>query len=109
MRLKRRAFVKKLDFLTSPGHLTGHSERLKLGLPGMGPRLVVTDKCTFIFDEETGEMTLSSLYPGLSLEEVQAEVEWPMQITETVTTSEPPSEQEIQILRQELDPMGIYR
>ena len=109
MRLLRRAFVEKLDFLTSPGHLSGQGERSKLGLPGLGPRLVVTDKCTFTFDEETGEMTLASLYPGLSLEEVQAEVAWPLRIVEPIAPNDPPSMQEIRILREELDPTGIYR
>lgn len=109
MRLKQRAFVEKLDFVTSPGHLTGQGQRSKLGMPGMGPQLVVTDQCTFTFDQETGEMTLASLYPGVSLEEVQAEVAWPLRIAEPMTTSDPPSKQEIHILRDELDPTGIYR
>jgi glutaconate CoA-transferase subunit B len=109
MRLLRRAFVEKLDFLTSPGHLSGHGEREKLGLPGLGPRWVVTDKCTFSFDEGTGEMTLASLYPGVSLEEVRAEVEWPLRVVEPVATSDPPSKQEVHILREDLDPTGIHR
>jgi glutaconate CoA-transferase subunit B len=109
MRLRRRAFVEKLDFLTSPGHLAGQGEREKLGLPGLGPKLVVTDKCTFNFDEKTGEMILASLYPGVSLEEVRADVGWQLQVEESVTTSDLPSEQEIRILRQDLDPAGIYR
>lgn len=109
MRLMRRAFVEKLDFLTSPGHLAGHGERQKLGLPGSGPQLVVTDKCTFAFNQETGEMTLARLYPGVSPEEVQAEVAWPLRNKDPLITSDPPSEQEIQILREELDPMGIHR
>jgi len=109
MRLMRRAFVEKLDFVTSPGHLSGHGERRKLGLPGSGPQLVVTDKCIFEFDDETGEMTLSSLYPGVSPEEVQANVEWPLRMVEPLTTSEPPSEQELRMVREELDPLGLYR
>ena len=49
MRLKRRAFVGKLDFLTSPGHLTGGDSRARLGLPGGGPELVITDKADLEF------------------------------------------------------------
>jgi glutaconate CoA-transferase subunit B len=109
MRLKRRAFVEQLDFVTSPGHLAGHGERKKLGLPGSGPRLVVTDKCTFTFDDQSGEMHIASLYPGVRLEEVQAEVSWPLRVVEPVATSDPPSKQEVHILREDLDPTGIHR
>lgn len=109
MRLKQRAFVEKLDFITSPGHLTGQGARQELGLPGSGPQLVVTDKCTFSFNQQTGEMTLASLYPGVSQEEVQAEVAWPLRMMEPVATSDSPTKQELQILREDLDPTGIYR
>src|SRR5712691_8361145 len=62
MRLKRRAFVEKLDFLTSPGHLTGGDSRSRLGLPGGGPELVITDKAILNFANPRREMQLSALY-----------------------------------------------
>ena len=117
MRLRRRAFVERLDFLTSPGHLGGAGERTRLGLPGSGPQLVVTDRCIFRFDKEMGEMVLESLHPGVSLAEVQAEVNWELKqcpepvegVAPYLSETEPPTEEELRLLRKELDPQGLYR
>jgi glutaconate CoA-transferase subunit B len=109
MRLKRRAFVQELDFLTSPGHLGGGEERATLKLPGSGPRLVVTDKCIFRFDQATGEMTLHSLHPGVELAEVQAEVGWDLRIAPDLGETETPTDEDLRLLREDLDPQGLYR
>ena len=109
MRLRRRAFVEQLHFLTSPGHLGGAGERAELGLPGSGPHLVVTDKCVFRFDETTGEMVLSTLHPGVELAEVQAEVGWELKAAPDLSETEPTTEEELRLLREELDPQGLYR
>ena len=85
MRLSNRSFVERLDFLTSPGHLSGGDARARLGMPGAGPELVVTDKAIFDFANPEREMQLISLHPG-------------------VTTDE-----ELGTIRVELDPTGMYR
>jgi glutaconate CoA-transferase subunit B len=108
MRLRRRAFVERLDFLTSPGHLGGAGERAALGMPGHGPQWVVTDKCVFRFDETTKEMTLESLHPGVELAEVQAEVGWELKIAPGLRETESPTAEELRLLREELDPQGMY-
>ncbi len=112
MRLRRRAFVEQLHFLTSPGHLGGAGERTRLGMPGSGPQLVVTDRCVFRFDEETAganEMMLKSLHPGVELAEVQEEVGWELKVAPDLSETEPPAEEELRLLREELDPQGLYR
>ncbi len=112
MRLRRRAFVEQLDFLTSPGHLGDAGERAAQGLPGSGPQLVVTDKCVFRFDEGTAdamEMVLSTLHPGVELAEVQAEVGWELRVAQDLRETEPPADEELSLLREELDPQGLYR
>ncbi len=110
MRLKRRAFVERLDFVTSPGHLDGGygNGRAALGLPGGGPHLVVTDKCIFRFDEQN-EMMLHSLHPGVELAEVQEEVGWELRVPPDVRETRPPAEQELRLLREKLDSRGLYR
>jgi glutaconate CoA-transferase subunit B len=108
MRLSKRSFVERLDFLTSPGHLGSAGERAALGMPGRGPQWIVTDKCVFHFDEATGEMTLNSLHPGVQLPQVQAEVGWDVQITPDLRETEAPSSEELLLLREELDPQGIH-
>jgi glutaconate CoA-transferase subunit B len=109
MRLKRRAFVEKLDFLTSPGHLTGGDSRARLGLPGGGPELMITDKAILNFDNPEREMQLSELYPGVTLQAVQAEVGWPLRLAATIGETVPPTAEEIRLIRDEVDPQGMYR
>jgi glutaconate CoA-transferase subunit B len=109
MRLKRRAFVEKLDFLTSPGHLTGGDSRARLGLPGGGPELMITDKAILNFDNPEREMQLSELYPGVTVEDVQAEVGWPLRLAATIGETAPPTAEEIRLIRDEVDPQGMYR
>ena len=108
MRLRRRAFVERLDFCTSPGHLGGRGERAARGLPGGGPHLVVTDRCVFHFDG-TGEMVLASLHPGVTRAEVQEEVGWELRMAPDLGETPAPTEEELRLLREELDPQGLYR
>lgn len=108
-RLRKRTFVERLDFCTSPGHLTGKpGEREALAMPGAGPQLVVTDKAVLRFDKHTREMVLSSIHPGVTVEEVLARVSWPLQVAEDLQVTPAPTAEELRIIRKELDPQGIY-
>jgi glutaconate CoA-transferase, subunit B len=109
MRLKRRAFVDKLDFLTSPGHLTGGDSRARLGLPGGGPELVITDKAVLNFANPEREMQLSELYPGVTTKDVQAEVGWQLRLAATIGETAAPTAEELHLIRDEVDPQGMYR
>ena len=109
MRLKRRAFVDKLDFLTSPGHLTGGDSRARLGLPGGGPELVITDKAILNFDNPEREMQLRELYPGVTAKDVQAEVGWALRSAATIGETAAPTAEELHLIRDEVDPQGMYR
>jgi glutaconate CoA-transferase subunit B len=109
MRLKRRAFVEKLDFVTSPGHLSGGEARQDLGLPGGGPSLVITDKAILDFENPEREMQLVSLYPGVTADEVKAAVGWDLRLAETVDETPAPTAEEMHLIRVELDPQGMYR
>lgn len=109
MRLSKRAFVQQLDFQTSPGHLEGSDARERRGLPGKGPTLVVTDLALFDFAPPTHEMRLIALHPGISLEQVQAQIGWPIAIAVDLSTTPPPSAAELIAIREELDPEGLYR
>jgi glutaconate CoA-transferase subunit B len=109
MRLKRRAFVEKLDFLTSPGHLTGGDSRAHLGLPGGGPELVITDKALLNFANPQREMQLSALYTGVSVKDVQAEVGWPLRLADTIEQTVAPTAEELRLIRDDLDPHAMYR
>lgn len=109
MRLKRRAFVQELDFLTSPGHLSGGDARRQLGYPGKGPSLVITDRALFDFDNPDHEMTLVEVASGETVDSIQEEIGWPLRVSEDLREMRAPTEEELAIIRQELDPNGMYR
>jgi len=109
MRLSKRAFVPKIDFLTSPGHLDGGDARQRLGLPGGGPEFVITDKALLSFDNPEREMMLVELAPGQTVESVQAAVGWPLRVADSLREMEPPTLEELHIVRDQLDPQGLYR
>lgn len=109
MRLSRRSFVDALDFVTSPGHLTGGDARARAGLPGGGPELVVTDLALLDFGGPGRRMRLVSLHPGVGLEEVLAAVGWELDVAGQVVETPPPSADELRLLREVLDPAGMYR
>jgi len=109
MRLSSRSFVDKLDFVTSPGHMTGGDAREKAGLPGKGPQLVVSDKAILNFDNPEREMQVVSLHPGVTLDEVRENVGWDVRTVDQIGETPPPSEEELRLIREELDPTGMYR
>ncbi|HEV2952243.1 MAG TPA: CoA-transferase subunit beta, partial [Actinomycetota bacterium] len=100
--------VGKLHFRTSPGHSGDPEHDRARGWSGSGPTDVVTDLATFGFDEETGEMTLGTLHPGVSLEDVKANMGWDPRVAPDLSETPRPSADELRLLREELDPEGIY-
>jgi glutaconate CoA-transferase subunit B len=107
-RLNRRAFPETVDFLTSPGHRCKGLSRQELGMPGAGPVKVITDKAVLTVDPETGELTLAALYPGVEEVEVRALVSWPLRRREVLETVEPPTAEDVRLLREVLDPQQLY-
>jgi glutaconate CoA-transferase, subunit B len=108
MRQAERSFVEKLHFRTSPGHSGDPAHDRARGWSGSGPTNVVTDLATFGFDEETGEMTLRTLHPGVTLEDVKANMGWDPRVAPDLSETPPPTHDELRLLREELDPEGIY-
>jgi glutaconate CoA-transferase subunit B len=99
LRQNKRAFVNKLDFMTSAGHFEGGDSRKRMGLPGKGPTAVITDLCMMIPDAETKELTLTSLHPGITVEKVIEATGWPLKVAPKLAITEPPTETELNILR----------
>lgn len=107
MRQDGRNFVEKLDYITSPGHLTGPGARQKAGLVGGGPQAVITTMGIYRFDEETCEMYLEKIHPGVDLEKLKASVKWDLQVSPNLSETEPPTEEQVMIMRT-LDPVAVY-
>ncbi|HEV3257106.1 MAG TPA: CoA-transferase [Gemmataceae bacterium] len=100
-----RRFVDKLDFLTTPGYLTGPGAREAAGLPpGTGPYRVITDLAVLGFDQHTRRMQVLSLHPGIPLDRVRKATGFELGVREPLDTTAPPTELELCILRQEVDP-----
>jgi glutaconate CoA-transferase subunit B len=99
MRLEKGKFVERVQYITSPGHLSGPGQRKKAGLPGNGPDLAITEKFIFGFDEETKEMYLKALYPGVRIEDVKALVDWDLKVAPVLEDVEPPTEEQIRVMR----------
>jgi glutaconate CoA-transferase subunit B len=104
---QKRRFPEKCDFRTSAGFLGGRAERQELGLRGGGPQAVVTD-IGFLEPDENGELILTALHPGRTIEEALANTGWNLKVAAKLRYTEPPSEEELRILREDLDPQGIY-
>jgi glutaconate CoA-transferase, subunit B len=100
----KRTFVEKIDFRTSPGHLTGKRPPHW----GAGPSVVITGLGIYEFDEASGEMYLASLHPGVSLDDARDATSWELRVAGNVRESPPPTEHELRVMREQLDPQGIY-
>jgi len=108
MQHDKRRFVEKLDFLTTPGYLTGPGERERAGLPSnTGPYRVITQLGIMGFDDGSKRMKLLSVHPGVTVEDVLDNTGFDMIISEEVSTTEPPTVRELKLLREEIDPAGI--
>ena len=108
-RLDKRAFPEQVDFVTSPGHrYRDGTARSKPGMPGAGPVKVITDKAILEADPATGELVLTRLYPGVSVEEVQAGIGWQLKARTSLGSVEAPRPEELRLLREELDPKRLY-
>lgn len=101
----KRRFVEKLDFLTTPGYLTGAGARERAGLPqGTGPYKIITQLAVLGFDDETGRMRLEQTHPGVTPEQVQDATGFELLLADDLSQTEPPTEEELTILRTEVDP-----
>jgi len=111
MRQSARSFVERIDFRTSPGNLGGAAQAERIrgegGWLGRGPSVVVTDLGIWHFDDD-GEMRLDSLHPGASLEDVRSSVHWAPKLAASLATTPPPTDEELRLIREELDPGGAY-
>jgi glutaconate CoA-transferase subunit B len=94
-----RAFVERVDFVTSLGHGPTGRERRALGLAGQGPALLVTDLCMMRPDPDTNEFVVVSLHPGVSADLVRERTGWPVRYAASVEGTPPPSASDLETLR----------
>jgi len=100
MAQNRRAFVDKLDFITSLGHGTGGDHRARLGLKTQGPTRLLTDLCIFAPDPVTREMIVISIHAGVTREQIAANTGWEVRYAANAGVTPPPTREELQVLRE---------
>lgn len=107
IRHEARKLKQAVSFITSPGYLQGGAARKAAGLSG-GPTRVITDKAIFDFEPESKRMRLLSVHPGVTVEEVLSTMSFEPVLPDRVAVTEPPTLEEVRLIREEIDPEGIY-
>jgi glutaconate CoA-transferase, subunit B len=107
MKHEKRRFVEKVDFITSPGFIRGKSTRAESGLPEGGMFRVITELAIFSFDDDSREMKVLALNPGVTRENLQDNTGFDLVFDRNVSVTEPPSHQELTTLRI-LDPDRLF-
>ena len=106
----RRIFVEKCDYVSLVGWGEGGPDaRKKLGLPGGGPKYCLTPLCIMDFEEKTKRMRLKSVHPGVTVQQVVENTAFELIIPQDVPTTEPPTKEELRLLRDRIDPQGLLR
>ncbi len=109
MRHDRKRFVEKVDFVTTPGYLTGPGAREAAGLPpGTGPYRVVSSLAILGYEPDTKWMVLLATQPGVTVEQVQNNTGFQLLLAEKILENPPPSAEELRILREEVDKDRLY-
>jgi glutaconate CoA-transferase subunit B len=99
LRQTKRAFVEKLDFRTSGGHMEGGDSRERMRFPGKGPTAVITDLGILTPDPATKELTLTSVHPGVTVDSVVAATGWKLKVAAEVSITPKPTQSELTVLR----------
>jgi len=100
-----KRFTEKIDFITSPGYLTGGNSRYDAGLPkGTGPYRIITQMAIMGFEEKTKRMKVLSINPGYSREDVQSNCGFELLWADKISNTDQPHADELRILREDVDP-----
>lgn len=104
----KRRFVSRLDFLTSPGYLTGPGAREAAGLPvGTGPYKVISTLALMGYDPESKRMRVESLHPGVTVDDIRNNTGFEMLFSDPLSSTPEPTDEELKTLREEVDPQGL--
>jgi len=95
----RRTFVDKLDFVTSLGHGNGPGHREGLGVKTKGPTRLVTDLCVMEPDAVSKELTVVSIHPGVTSEQIAENTGWKVKYSTEVADTPAPTAEELSVLR----------
>jgi len=101
-----RVFPERLSYRTGTGHADGDRWRLRIAAPGSGPASVITPLCVLDYDTPDGVCRIRSIHPGVTVEEVVAATGFELVVPDPVPRSEPPTTEELRVLREVVDPLA---
>ena len=104
---QKRRFPETVEFMTSAGFMDGKGARQTRGMRGGGMLAVVTD-IGILEPDESGEMMLTALHTGRTADEAKFNTGWDLKVADALKTTDEVTKKELKILREELDPTGIY-
>jgi glutaconate CoA-transferase, subunit A len=104
----RERFVEAVDFCTASRGLLTEDERRKAGLPP-GKVKVITELGVFEMNESDLMLHLVSMHPGVELDEVRERTGGELLVADSLAVTEPPTQEQLRQIRQEIDPFGIRR
>ena len=105
---ERRRLVPRVQYLTTPGFLDGPGARERAGLRGEGPTRLISDLAVLDFDPASKRMRLSTLHPGVTVEEVEAHTGFALLRAPGLGETPVPNAEEVRLLREQIDPEGMY-
>ena len=107
IRHEARKMNQAVSFITSPGYLGGGNDRSSTNLIG-GPSKVITDKAVFDFDPDSKHMRIESIHPDSNLNDVLSNMNFKPIVPDLIPTTEPPSKEQVRLIREEIDPEKKY-
>jgi len=105
---EKRRLPERVSFVTSPGYIHGPDDRRETGLTGGGPCRVITDLAVMGFHPRRRIMQLESLHPNVPVSEIRDSTGFEVLTQKDVRTTEPPSKEQLKLLRTRIDPHGVY-
>ncbi len=98
-RHSRAVFVERVDFVSGRGHTPDR--------PELGPQYCVTNLGQF--DWANGRMRLIACHPGQSPASIQIKTGFELDLAPDVRETEPPTVEEVRLLREVIDPLGVRK
>ena len=106
----KRSLAERVDFITTPGYIDGPGAREHWGLPpDTGPEVIITNKAVMRFDCQSKVAYLATYHPDTTVDEVVKLTPWDLAVADDVHETEPPTAEELRVIREILDPSRMIR
>ncbi len=108
MKHQKRKIVDTVDYLTSAAYLDGDNSRTEAGLPACNNATIITNKCVFTFEEESKQLMLDTIHPGIELDDLKENTGCDFLIPDNIELTDEPTDKELELLDTKVDPDHLY-